>query len=173
MLATNSGWRTLEAGLLPAAILGQQATEGFSIQQGTNATGLLFHHRRQLADGQLLFLVNTSLEAPAAGWVDTTALGVEEWDTYTGAVNPYVFEKAARGSRFSFELSPGGSRLLFLSEKPLRSAPAIPGTGLMIIRVRLFIWPGSARDYPSLSTTRGVAGLIWPLVYPSSQKSRA
>ena len=42
--------------------------------------GNLFHMRRQFDDGELLFLVNTSIEQPSRGAVESPLQGVEAWD---------------------------------------------------------------------------------------------
>jgi hypothetical protein len=84
--------------------------------------GILFHHRRQLADGQLVMLVNTSLEKSSVGIVQVELKGVEKWDLETGQTSPYAFEKTKDGVRASFNLPPAGSQLLFFSKssrKPL------------------------------------------------------
>ena len=40
--------------------------DGFAIHRAAGDKGILFHHRRQLDDGEILFLVNTSIDAPVA-----------------------------------------------------------------------------------------------------------
>jgi len=99
-----------------------------SIARAPGNKGILFHHRRQLDDGELLFLVNTSIEAPSAGIGQSREHGVEKWDLATGEVAPYQFEPQGNGVRASFTLPPSGSLLLFLSSKPLSPAPALTET---------------------------------------------
>jgi hypothetical protein len=108
---------------LPKRLARVSEADGFRIRRASGDRGRLFHMRRQLADGQLLFLVNTSDEFASAGEIHSPLRGVERWDAYTGAVAPYPFERPGDGVRARFALPPSGSLLLFLSEKPLRPAP--------------------------------------------------
>ncbi len=119
----------------------EQEKQGFGIQRAPGNQGILFHHRRQLADGQLLFLVNTSIEHPSRGVVFSSLAGVEQWDLYTGKIKPYPVSvtrgmsasyapgpaaiarirqtKDIIGLSTEFDLPPSGSLLLFLSKKPV------------------------------------------------------
>ncbi len=119
----------------------EQEKQGFGIQRAPGDQGILFHHRRQLADGQLLFLVNTSLDHPSRGVVFSGLAGVEQWDPYTGKSKPYPSSvtrdmsvayapgaaaiarihqtKQVIGLSAEFDLPPAGSLLLFLSRKPV------------------------------------------------------
>jgi len=85
------------------------------IERQANDRGILFHHRRILDDGQLLFLVNTSLEHRSLGVVRTSLSGIEEWNPTTGRTQPYPFATTDHGCSARFELPPAGSLLLFLS----------------------------------------------------------
>ncbi|MHB8523828.1 MAG: glycosyl hydrolase [Limisphaerales bacterium] len=102
--------------------------DGFAIHRGPDDPGILFHHRRQLEDGQLLFLVNTSLDSPSAGRIESGLQGIQQWNLNTGKIEPYRFEDAGSSVQAKFELPPCGSLLLFLSRKPLKPAPAPPET---------------------------------------------
>ncbi len=96
----------------------------FHIRRAADDRGVLFHQRRQLADGQLLFLVNTSIQSPSAGFVASNLRGVECWNLHSGKAEPYPFGQTDAGVTASFNLPPSGSLLLFLSNKPLKPAPA-------------------------------------------------
>jgi hypothetical protein len=126
-LARHPGWRTVEAAQLPAA-LAAQAVPGFQLTRTPGDKGIVFHHRRRLDDGELLFLVNTSIESGASGSIESSARGVEQWDPATGVSKPYLFEQTARGTRFGFDLPRAGSLLLFLSSDTLTSAPSTVAT---------------------------------------------
>jgi len=119
-LSASSFWKSVAldcvAQMLP--------TQGFAIRRQPNDKGILFHQRRQLQDGQLLFLVNTSLESASVGVLESELMGVERWNPYTGAIEPYPFEKTQRGVMAAFNLEPSGSLLLFLSKKSLQPVPA-------------------------------------------------
>jgi hypothetical protein len=120
VLAKAAGWKTVEPSAL-AGMLQAASKDGFSIRKSDGDKGILFHHRRHLEDGQFLFLVNSSIEAPTAGIVESPARGVEKWDLETGKVSAYPFETAGPSSRVAFELPPAGSLLLFLSN--IKQAP--------------------------------------------------
>ncbi len=109
----------------PADVPGLLRTEGFAITRQPGDKGILFHHRRQLADGQLLFLVNTSSEQPSAGSVEAGLGGIEQWDLYSGQPRAYPFEQTAQGVKAGFKLPPSGSLLLFLPQQP-RTPVATP-----------------------------------------------
>jgi hypothetical protein len=98
-----------------------QEEDGFHIERVPGDQGILFHHRRQLADGQILFLVNTSITNSSSGVVRSKLPGVECWDLYAGAAKPYPFAKAEGGISVKFDLPPSGSLLLFLSQKPVEA----------------------------------------------------
>ena len=109
----------LKANTIIAGLQSDQKKGGFGIERTPGDQGILFHHRRQLADGQILFLVNTSIEHPSSGVVLSNLRGVECWDLYTGKIKPYPSAKLEGGISAKFDLPPSGSLLLFLSPKPI------------------------------------------------------
>lgn len=115
-LTQYDNWKQVAPDDVPTLLLAS-TTDGFHIRQNPNDKGLLFHHRRQIDDGQLLFLTNTSLGSPCTGVIETQAGGIEQWVPQTGKVNPYPFERTPQGTRATFELPPTGSLLLFLSKE--------------------------------------------------------
>ncbi|MBM3892754.1 MAG: hypothetical protein FJ388_26855, partial [Verrucomicrobia bacterium] len=108
-LAKSKQWKRVEAAAVPGLLRGTVGPDGFAITRQPDDKGILFHHRRQLADGQLLFLVNTSIENPSAGTVEVNLNGVEQWCLYSGKTRAYPFEKTADGIKTSFRLPPSGS----------------------------------------------------------------
>ena len=125
-LARAASWNRVDAAALPKALVDLQDGR-FRITRDDGDRGILFHHRRQLPNGeQLLLLVNTSLEARSAGTVDAAARGVERWDPATGRTSPYPFEATADGSRLRFDLPQAGSLLLRLSDAALTPGVAEP-----------------------------------------------
>jgi hypothetical protein len=97
---------------------------GFKIEGYAEGEGnLLFHHRRKLADAELLFLANTDPQKPTRGSFLTSAKSVEEWDAFNGQVRPYPVGARGDGSEVAFDLPPGGSLLLCL--KPAEGGCAI------------------------------------------------
>lgn len=100
--------------------------DGLSITRAQGDKGILFHHRRHIDDGQILFLVNTSIDHPSAGTLECVAGGIERWDLWTGKTEAYPFTAGSDNTvRAEFQLPPCGSLLLFLSKKPLEPAKAV------------------------------------------------
>ncbi|MBW8040431.1 MAG: hypothetical protein FVQ85_10565 [Planctomycetes bacterium] len=116
----SSGWSRLEPAAVPKKLLIRPA--GLTILRDQNDKGILFHHRRQLDDGEFLFLVNTSITVPSSGKIKSTAQGLEQWDLQTGKISKYAFKKTGQGITTEFQLPPCGSLLLFLTKKSLNPA---------------------------------------------------
>ena len=114
LLAREAGWKRVDAAEVRGLLLAG-AAPGFTLTRAPGDRGILFHHRRRLDEGELVFLVNTSTEFRSAGSIESAARGVEEWDLASGVTRPYAFETAGRGTRFRFDLPEAGSLLLFLS----------------------------------------------------------
>ena len=110
------GWKRVEASEVPAMLV-TRTEGGFAIERESGDKGNLFHHRRVVADGEFVLLINTSINAPSAGKITSTARSIEQWDPRTGKTSAYAFEKAAAGVRATFAIPPCGSQLLFLSKK--------------------------------------------------------
>ncbi len=121
-LTSSEHWLKTAAAGLP----GKLGAIGTVVTRAAGDHGILFHHRRRFDDGELLFLVNSSIQSPSVGAVRTDLKGAEVWDLYTGRIEPCVFSAQGQGIEVPFELPPSGSRLLFLSRKPMtpRAAPA-------------------------------------------------
>ncbi|NMC37968.1 MAG: hypothetical protein GYA41_06570, partial [Bacteroidales bacterium] len=91
--------------------------------------GNLYHQRRVLADGQLVFLANSSLGEPATGSLKIKGAAAIEFNTLSGEISGYPYTEDGGQIRLSFDLPPAGSLLLFISAmKPDGfSAPAMAG----------------------------------------------
>lgn len=103
----------------------RQAANGspFSIALDGKGEAILYHQRRTLDDGDLLFLVNTSATVPASGVFQSSMKGVDKWSLETGETGlAYPFDAKDGGVQAAFEVPPCGSLLLFLS-----SAERAPG----------------------------------------------
>lgn len=124
-LAQQPSWKSLTSGELPAALLAT-SQDGFAIRRTADDQGILFHQRRTLDDGQLLLLVNTSLESPSTGRIETRARGIEQWDTQSGRVLPYRFTNGPDGLTAPYAIPPCGSLLLFLADKPMGPVSVTP-----------------------------------------------
>ena len=123
-LASLPNWQQIEPDALPEK-LAALISDGFAIRRSPNDKGILFHHRRRIDDGELLLLVNTSIESPSAGEVFTLSQSVERWDLETGETAAYPLFREPAGATFTYHLPPCGSLLLFLS-KEARAAKDVP-----------------------------------------------
>ena len=91
--------------------------------------GIVYHHRRQMTDGDLLFVVNTSNDMSASGTVVTAAKGIREVNLETGAITARAVETQADGQiATKFTLPLCGSMMLLLDKAPI-AAPALPAPG--------------------------------------------
>ncbi len=115
------GWRQIDLSLA-AALMAARVDDGFVIKPRSSA--ILFHHRRRLDDGELLFLVNTSIDRTAAGVISSKARGIERWCPATGEITGYPFARLGEGVKFRYELPPCGSLLLFLANEPCEPGDA-------------------------------------------------
>lgn len=125
-LQGKSSWKTLNPDQLVSALSPSLGTgpHAFDVVRAKGDQGILFHHRRELDGGEVLFLVNTSIEHPSSGTFQSGMGSVEKLDPYTGAVTSHPFEATYPGVRARFDLPPSGSLLLLLSEK--RAKPVAP-----------------------------------------------
>lgn len=123
--ADQAGWARLETAKLPETLL-SLSDDGFAIRRDEGDSGKLFHQRRRLDDGELLFLVNTSIEAPSTGSFVAKAASIEQWDPQTGAASPYDCTSKDGTVEARYSLPPCGSLLVLLSGKPASAAAAAP-----------------------------------------------
>jgi len=114
------GFKQIDPGDAPGELL-RRSNQSFGISQ-QGGKGILLHHRRQLSDGEVLFITNTSIDSACSGVVESDARGIERWDLSTGQIGPYHFARRADGVRAEFRLEPCGSLLLFLSNKQVKPA---------------------------------------------------
>ena len=122
-LAAYPRWQRVGPDALAAKLLGLSGGT-FAIRRSRDDRGILFHHRRRLEDGHILFLVNTSIDSPSSGVIESTALGLQRWDPQSGEIGPYPFTSGTKGGiKATFELPPCGSLLLFLPDTRRKPAP--------------------------------------------------
>jgi hypothetical protein len=76
--------------------------------------GALYHHRRILADGQIVFLVNSSLTETVNGSLKTTGKDAIEMNTLSGEVYGYPNQQDGDRISLSYSVPPAGSLLLFI-----------------------------------------------------------
>ena len=104
--------KIIKAGLPDDEVLSKyfkNADVGFSGVKG----GVLYHHTRALADGKLVFLVNSSLADPVSGKLSVTGKDAVEMNTITGELSEYQYQQDGERISVNFTLNPAGSLLLF------------------------------------------------------------
>jgi hypothetical protein len=79
--------------------------------------GDLFHHRRMMADGQALFLVNSSLDEACKGTVSVAGKDAVALNTLTGGMEDYPETADGGNIRLGFDLPPAGSLLLYIFDR--------------------------------------------------------
>lgn len=120
-LAALPGWKTLPAESLVSA-LDSRMDSGFRVTRTEDDPGILYHHRRQFEDGDLVLLVNTSIDHATAGAISARAKGVEVWDVEGGGpAQVYPFAQSNGGLTTSFSIPPCGSLLLFFADTESKS----------------------------------------------------
>ena len=96
----------------------------------TVTAGKLYHQRRQLADGELLFFVNSSLDDPARATVSANGRFVVRYDAMAGTITPYPATLDKGKLSFTIDLPPSGSLLLTTSKSgsPASTPPSLAGS---------------------------------------------
>jgi hypothetical protein len=75
--------------------------------------GQLFHHTRVLADGNLVFLVNSGLDQNVTGNLSVKGGDAVEMNTITGELSGYKANIEGKNVGLSFDIPPAGSLLLW------------------------------------------------------------
>jgi hypothetical protein len=78
--------------------------------------GTLYHHRRILSDGQIIFLVNSSLNEKLNGSLKTNGKDALEMNTLSGEILGYPNSQTGKDLSLSYSIPPAGSLLLFISD---------------------------------------------------------
>jgi hypothetical protein len=99
--------------LTPEVISRYFSNKGLQFNDVTG--GDLYHHRRILADGQLLFLANSSINKSLNGSLKTIGKDVLEMNTLTGKITGYPNQSTGENINLSYSIPPAGSLLLFIS----------------------------------------------------------
>jgi hypothetical protein len=86
----------------------------------------LYHHRRVMKDGQILFLVNSSLTAPAKGSLHIKGKDALELNTMTGEIVDFPETVQGNMIEINYDISPAGSLLLYVFDRR-QSGFALPG----------------------------------------------
>ncbi|MDX1283899.1 MAG: glycosyl hydrolase, partial [Draconibacterium sp.] len=86
-------------------------------EDAENINGMVFHHRRELENGQILFLTNFDKTETAEFKVKVKGKSVLNLDAETGKIEPIAFKKRGGKVNFNVKLYPAGSKLLFISRE--------------------------------------------------------
>jgi hypothetical protein len=114
--ASSHAERWIRANSLDDAAVPQRlAARDFRLEWNPASGGKLFHHRRQLDDGQLIYLVNSSLEQKAVGTLRAQGASLKRLDPATGVATPYPAKASGADLDVAFDLAPAGSLLLVAS----------------------------------------------------------
>lgn len=84
---------------------------GAVIQAEAPQAGRVFHFARDLDDGKLVFVVNTSLESASKGSATVKGAYAEHWNAVTGQIEQTAFQNSDGAVSFDFDLPPAGSAL--------------------------------------------------------------
>lgn len=108
--------------------------------------GTIYHHRRILADGQIIFLANSSLSEQSNGNLEISGKDVIELNTLSGEITGYENSQEGGKVNLSYSLPPAGSLLLFVPKtkiaeykipsKPLNMTEFVSATPTKILRDR-------------------------------------
>jgi len=141
--AKQATWKRVEASEVPIALLAR-SKDGATIDnrgihdpvnsKGVSKSGILFHHRRVVDEGEFVLLVNTSADQDVLRRITSTAGSIEEWDPRTGKISGYpAFENTDTGLSAFFYLPPSGSRLLFFPKRAqaAEKRPSPKGGGII------------------------------------------
>jgi len=101
-----------------ATAINDVCPSGLNFKDARSISGLLFHHRRVLADAEIVFLSNSSDKETSTGRFSASGGSIEKWDPFTGKVSAYPFKRNDGRLEIDFNLPSGGSLLLCIrSEK--------------------------------------------------------
>lgn len=79
--------------------------------------GNLYYQRRQLSDGQLIFLSNASMDAASKGLVTVNGKDALQMDLFNGEICDYPEKENAGKITFEFDIPAAGSMMVFVSGK--------------------------------------------------------
>lgn len=127
----TAGWIQCQ-NISDAAVLDNLTSDQITFNDPQKSGGKLFHQRRQLDDGNLLFLVNTSNSEWSSGEFSMVGGSMKELDLTSGKIGDYPFSKSGDKISAKFDLPPCGSLLLFAGKLQGRPQP-LPHEGQSVI----------------------------------------
>jgi len=124
LIKLTSGKSWIKYPVLTPEIINASLLEPNFTVNVTEANGLLYHHRRQMQDGQVIFFTNFSLDNISAAEITVTGASVEELSAETGKLLPIPYKKSGDKVSFPVELYPSGSYMVYVfKDKVVDPAP--------------------------------------------------
>jgi hypothetical protein len=119
-LASEKTW--IKSPLLTGEIIDTLLSDP-DLNVAVTGSGLLFHHRRRLQDGELVFFSNFSPDSISSAEVTIKGASVEELSPETGKEVPLYYTKSGDKVTFHLKLSPSGSFMVYVfKDKVVKSA---------------------------------------------------
>lgn len=168
-LRSHANWQLVPANELTGQVL-SYCNPSLRIVPDPEKKGILYHHRRQLEDGDILFIINTSNENIASGKVMAVgAGGIRKADPETGHIWSYPsVETPEAGREVSFSLPPCGSLLLFIdktavpAEAPIEASFDRVAIPLSAITARRLDDNNLILDYVDVTAgSESASGVFW------------
>jgi hypothetical protein len=97
--------------------------KGITFDNPSNTGGQLYHMRRILEDGQLVFLVNSSATDASKGIFHADGTRIMKLDLLNGEITPYPCNYQDGQVTAPFDLAPGNSILLFMAKEGKNKTP--------------------------------------------------
>ena len=119
-------WKTVELLKDTDAAIAKLENEIVKFKDINPGDGRLYHMRRELEDGQILFFANSSKEQKAAASFTTKGKSVLLMDAMDGTIKNYPATASNGEVSLSFELEPSGSILFFVCNNGERGAEDSP-----------------------------------------------
>ncbi|MBI1932470.1 MAG: hypothetical protein HYS24_08025 [Ignavibacteriales bacterium] len=85
--------------------------------------GNIYHHRRLLTDGQILFLVNSSLDDRSNCEITIKGKDAKLMNLFSGEIFDYSETKLNDKIKFNVEIEPAGSALFYISDSEINEFP--------------------------------------------------
>ena len=121
--------KSLTANLFPVSevttetLASKLYTDNWQVIEHDPRQGNLYHQRRELEDGQILFFVNADEQKNASGTFCIKGKNLISLDPITGIYSEYPVQQAKSGfTTLSVDLLPSGSLLLLVSDKKLEGS---------------------------------------------------
>ncbi len=116
-LARNSeNWQQINS-LEQPDVLSALAEEDFIVENPAAINGKVYHMRRQLEDGQLVFWSNFNLEGSEIIQFSIAGQSVKELDPITGEIKDYAAQAENGMVSLEFDLPASGSKLFFIAKE--------------------------------------------------------